>query len=186
MLCDVRFSDLLDPRWPSEEGSMSRVFWEGHQVVRILICSTSEHKLHSRTSFVSVASAANLTVLTHCCCTEWLFRRWCCRRMKERACSRREESVFSLSFDYFRTQICVMFLLEHSRIPCFPPSTGELRPPVVPPRQRRLILSILPIAAFRSAGIHFLTPDLLFHPSRNQPPSKVSEMQCQARTLRAK
>lgn len=32
MLCDVRFSDLLDPWWPSEEGRMSRVFWEGHQV----------------------------------------------------------------------------------------------------------------------------------------------------------
>lgn len=123
-------------------------FLGGAPGVRILMCSTSEHKLHSRTSFVSVASAANLTVFTHFCCTEWLFRCLCCRRMKGRAYSRREESVFYLSFDYFRTQICVMFLLEHSRILCFPPSTGELRPPVVPPRHRCLILSILPSLPF--------------------------------------
>lgn len=54
--------------------------------------------------------------------------------------------------------------------------------------QRRLILplSILNLAAFCSAGIDFPTPGLPFHPSSNQPPFKVSEMECQARTLPAK
>lgn len=54
--------------------------------------------------------------------------------------------------------------------------------------QRRLILplSILPSLPFALLASIFPTPGLPFHPSRNQPPSKVSEMQCQARTRPAK
>lgn len=89
-------------------------------------------------------------------------------------------------------QLCLLHLCEHSGRCDVPPraqshslfssidwrapptccaTAPETPHPFYPPR-----------AAFCSAGINFLSPDLLFHPSRNQPPSKVSEMQCQART----
>lgn len=68
-----------------------------------------------------------------------------------------------------------------------PKEACELHQPVVllsgsQPETAHPFTFNLPFAAFRSPGIHFVTSALLSHP-KNQPSSKVSEMQCQACTL---
>lgn len=136
------FRLLLDPRWLSEEGRVSHVFWEGYQVSASWFVP-----LQTRNSSL----ARVYPLLLHRVAVEMYVL-----QPHEGTSLYQEGGECVSCVGYFRSACCicantqegVMFLLEHSHILCFPPWTGELRPPVVPPRQRRLILSILPSLPF--------------------------------------
>lgn len=180
--CEV-FRLLLDPLWPSEEGRMPHVLWEGQQM------SASWYvPLQTRNS--SLAPPLSVQQQTCPCLPTFAAQSGCLDVCAAGTSLYQEggERLLSVLLSVFL--LCLPHLCEvppraqshsvFSSINWRAPPTCWAAPPETPHP------FYPPLAVFCPAGIDFLTPDLLFHPSRNQPPSKVSEMQCQARTLRAK